>query len=215
MWKKSFFISCLLGTFYLSSSGAVFAQTVPVPSEEMTSSFSYILKRNALIMSYAAEEAKEEGTYPESVGLAFAEKVKPGGEWDYKTKFGRKKEFIFNGRLLKGEDLGNIHFGYVARAATIPWELIATAEGAYLVWNSEELKGWADSYFDKPTDEGGRAYGVFLWDKKALPNPQDPPPPPVKPSDSPKEQQKFKTLTAQEKNEIKADIQRISKELLK
>ncbi|WIY58773.1 polymorphic toxin type 44 domain-containing protein [Bacillus arachidis] len=213
MWKKSFLISCLLVTFYLSSGGAVSAQTIP--SNEMTSSFSYILKRNALIMAYAAEEAKEEGTYPWSVGLAFAEKVKPGGEWDYKTKFGRKKQFICMGYLMKGEDLGNIHFGYVARAATIPIELIATKEGAYQIWYDEKLKGWADSYFDQPSDETGRAHGVLLWDNKLLPNPQDPPPPPVKPFESAKEQPKFKALTIKEKTEIKADIQRISKELLK
>ena len=53
---------CLLFSISLSEGGFASAQTIP--SNEMTSSFSYILKRNALIMAYAAEEAKEEGTYP-------------------------------------------------------------------------------------------------------------------------------------------------------
>ncbi|MDA2650006.1 polymorphic toxin type 44 domain-containing protein [Bacillus cereus] len=213
MWKKTLLIFCLLFSISLSEGGFASAQTIP--SNEMTSSFSYILKRNALIMAYAAEEAKEEGTYPWSVGLAFAEKVKPGGEWDYKTKFGRKKQFIYNGYLMKGEDLGNIHFGYVARAGTIPIELLADIEGAYQIWYSEELKGWADNYFDQENDEAGRAYGVILWDNKLLPNPQDPPPPPVKPFDPSAEKQKFNALTVQEKTKIKANIQRISKELSK
>jgi len=213
MWKKTLLIFCLLFSISLSEGGFASAQTIP--SNEMTSSFSYILKRNALIMAYAAEEAKEEGTYPWSVGLAFAEKVKPGGEWDYKTKLGRKKQYIFNGYLMKGEDLGNIHFGYVARAATIPIELIATAEGAALIYHGDKYKGWADSYFDQPNDEAGRAQGVMFWDNKTLPDPYGPPPPPVKPFESAKEQPKFKALTIKEKTEIKADIQRISKELLK
>ena len=77
----------------------------------------------------------------------FKKYVTDGGLWDYKARFGQKgrkntiyglvnnlrnTQFSFNGESMRGEDVGNHHFGVMALAVKIPWseEFILSEAGA-------------------------------------------------------------------------------------
>lgn len=107
------------------------------------------------------------GSYPILTGLYFAGKVKTGGAWDYKRIY-QSPSYKFNGRIMKGEDLGNMHYGFVGRGGGFSEFLLSTAAGAYQIYSGTSHIGWYRSYFDDPNDQAMIRLGFGYW-KNGLP----------------------------------------------
>lgn len=149
-----------------SSTGAVSSASA---ATNVTSSYSKKMRTNALHMAYYAyEEKKTSGSYPVGTGKEFASKVRSGGPWDYKHSY--TGTYTFNGKTsLKGEDLGNMHYGYVGRAAGFSATILKSAAGWYQIHSGTSYKGWYKSYYDDPNDQKWIKYGISLWDNNSLP----------------------------------------------
>ena len=96
----------------------------------------------------------------------FISKVTDHGEWDIKNsteKYSYKKKMIYNGVVYTGEQIGNIHFGYVGRAVFKSWFLHF---GAGL---NQLKKGFKEEniayFFDEPDDYEMIEYGIRLYEE--------------------------------------------------
>ncbi|MGG3157638.1 polymorphic toxin type 44 domain-containing protein [Priestia megaterium] len=147
-----------------SSTGAISSASA---ATNVTSSYSSKMRSNALHMAYYAYEEKKRGTYPVGTGKEFASKVKSGGPWDYKKVY--KGSYTFNGKSARGEDLGNMHYGYVGRASGFSSSILKTAAGAYQIKSDTAKLKWYRSYFDDPKDQTWIKYGISLWNNNSLP----------------------------------------------
>ena len=95
-------------------------------------------------------------------GLFFAGKVKTGGDWDLKnTKYAGEQYYIYNGTVYSGEDIGNIHYGYVGSAVFGP-EILHICAGGYQVYSGSRLEYWM-TLFDEPRDYDMVEYGIQLY----------------------------------------------------
>ncbi|OEI75434.1 hypothetical protein BG616_15030 [Bacillus subtilis] len=133
-------------------------------TKNITTDFSTKIKQNAIKIAYYA---MNDSTYPIGTGREFASKVKTGGPWDYKLKYGPKKKYIFDTKggcyNPTGEDLGNIHYGYVGRAAGFSDSFLRTAAGAYQIYSGTSKVKWYKSYFDDPKDQKMIDLGLRLY----------------------------------------------------
>ncbi|AXF40074.1 polymorphic domain RNase protein [Paenibacillus phage Norbert] len=156
MKKKSvaLLVSMLM---FLSLVSSAFA--TPVRDQDVTTSFMKQMRKNLAVLAYYCLNADNIA----ECGFFFADKVKSGGPWDYKRSFGYGP-YIFNNLNARGEDLGNMHYGYVGRAAFPSW-MLRTAAGAYQIYSGTSHIGWYDSYFDDPTDQWWINYGIDLLDR--------------------------------------------------
>lgn len=87
-------------------------------------------------------------------GQYFAERVKTGGDWDYKSYLGTKTLYYVEdlNRNMTGEDIGNFHYGYVGRSVFSATTLKSSA-GMYQIYSgTSNIKYW-DSFFDDPKDQ--------------------------------------------------------------
>ncbi|SDJ14832.1 polymorphic toxin type 44 domain-containing protein [Alteribacillus bidgolensis] len=135
---------------------------------DITSSFSQTTLENAAVIAYYAYNEKEYGsTYPLGTGEFFAEKVRSGGDWDYKRTY--LGSFTFDGKTVDGEYLGNMHYGYTGRAAGFSSALLRTAAGAYQIYSGTSYLGWYKSYFDDPDDQEAINDGISYWNLNTLP----------------------------------------------
>ncbi|KIQ77404.1 MULTISPECIES: polymorphic toxin type 44 domain-containing protein [unclassified Bacillus (in: firmicutes)] len=159
-------IAIAMATTIFSSS----ALAATPDTNDITDHFSFILKRNAIIVNYAVEEDKRLGTYPKGVGAFIAEKQQSDyGEWYYGNKlFGGKDGFIFNGQNVKNMELANIHYGYIGRAAGFAKSQLINNERASQISPSPE--NWAFNYFSVLGLKGiyWITYGANLYDNKNL-----------------------------------------------
>ncbi|NMF01012.1 hypothetical protein HF838_22625 [Aneurinibacillus aneurinilyticus] len=175
----------------------------------ITSSFSKTLRKNAAYMAYYAMNEQKQGTYPIATGKEFATQVKTGGPWDYKLSFGPAKKYVYNGYAMRGEDLGNVHYGFVGRAAGFQTFLLRSAAGAYQICSLTSHKDWASSYFDDPIDQLYINFGIDMWDNNTIPNS-------LSADSSQHDTQLFNLLTDSEKKEIeekvKEDVAKIKEE---
>ncbi|WP_179861559.1 polymorphic toxin type 44 domain-containing protein [Bacillus toyonensis] len=223
MKKKGLLVTSLAATMLLSFNSATFAEVENQNSDNssiiarnqasnytnITSSFSYTMKRNALEMAYAAQEDRNLGSYPAGVGLKFVQHVKSGSDWDYKRQFGYGY-YNFNGRVLAAEDIGNMHYGYVGRAAGFTRSLLSTAAGAYQIYSGTSNFAWADSYYDDPNDQAWISYGMDLWDNRSLAKSFARS---TTPNTDALYQEAVRTLTSEEKNRIKEEMKEYSKQV--
>lgn len=92
--------------------------------------------------------------------VEFASKVAEGQPWDYKRAIGWNKyrTCTINGkqRILKGEDIGNIHYGYVGTSRGFSTTTLCKAGGLVQVITSKggSLKQFTyKSYYDDPNDQ--------------------------------------------------------------
>ncbi|PDX93064.1 hypothetical protein COM78_20725 [Bacillus thuringiensis] len=150
-------------------SSSVFAGTIP--PNDLTTTFSYTLKRNALLISYQCEEDKKYGSYPSNTYSFFVNRHLDGGEWDYKSVYGSKNTYIFDNRAMTGEDLGNMHFGYIGRALGLTTTQLLSHEEMNKIWSSQFVKDWSKGYFDEVKDRIWIMKGAQMWDNKTLPKP--------------------------------------------
>ncbi|MGW5955891.1 polymorphic toxin type 44 domain-containing protein [Bacillus mycoides] len=139
-------------------------------TNDITDHFSYILKRNAIIVSYAVEDDKKLGTYPKGIGAFIAEKQQSNmGEWYYGNKlYGGTDGFIFNGKSVKNVELANVHYGYIGRAAGFTKSQLITNERSNQI--SPLPENWAFNYFSIAGLKGVYwiTYGASLYDNKNL-----------------------------------------------
>lgn len=99
--------------------------------------------------------------------LDFYNKVKSGGDWDYKLKDRDRTKY---------EDFGNYHFGVVGRAAGFSAETLKRAAGAYQIYSgtSPEGSGWpfgdppyGDDFIDSAwIDQGTKDFDNGYWERK-------------------------------------------------
>ncbi|WP_110930748.1 polymorphic toxin type 44 domain-containing protein [Paenibacillus bouchesdurhonensis] len=197
----------LLLVFSISSQ--VFAEIRPLaePIDDMTYDFSKHMRDNAAYIAYFAyTEQRDFGTYPFGTGFEFAEHVKPGGDWDYKTTYGYSAKYKFNGLVTTGEDFGNIHYAYVGRAAGFSELLLKSAAGAVQIYAGTSQLKWYATFFDDPTDQAAIQRGFNYWTNKNLPNPYT-----FRLTDETKAL--IDTLTDQEKQEIRKRVQAVSEKI--
>lgn len=121
---------------------------------DITESFNDTLRKNALFFAYYSTDVVTAGEF-------FASQVKSGGPWDYKLTYGTTKKYKFNGRILTGEDLGNIHYGFVGNMVFSTTILLPTA-GAVQIYSGTAHLNWYKSYFDDPNDQAQIKYGIQL-----------------------------------------------------
>lgn len=149
-----------------TAEGTVGAYGTVNPGGNVTSSFSSIMLDNAArVYQYKITDK----TYPIGTGLYFAKKVKSRGPWDYKHAYGATDRYIFGGRSMRGEDLGNMHYGYVGRFAGFSATLLKSTAGAVQIYSGTSQGKWYGSYFDDPSDQTSIVRGISYYDNKNLP----------------------------------------------
>jgi hypothetical protein len=125
---------------------------------EYNSYLPYFPKTTAASMAY------------QGASIYFASMVHGGGEWDFKTVIGWDSTKICyisscygypGGRyyVLRGEDIGNIHFGYVGSTLFSPATLLTAAGFVQILSGTSELS-WYNSYFDDPNDQAAIQRGI-------------------------------------------------------
>lgn len=102
-----------------------------------------------------------------TAGKYFAERVKSGGIWDYKSFMGTKTRYyiIDMDVTMTGETIGNFHYGYVGRAVFEPATL-KSAAGMYQIISGTSSLGYWDSYFDDPSDQSDIDWGIRIYEKE-------------------------------------------------
>ena len=95
----------------------------------------------------------------------FVNKVRPYGKWDIKRyDYKYNDHFIYNGEVYSGEDLGNIHFGFVGSTMYSPWFLHFGA-GVVQILVGTKWKYWK-TLFDEPRDSDMIDYGIELYENR-------------------------------------------------
>lgn len=138
---------------------------VPPTNEDVTTSFSSTMKKNAATM---AQYSLNDRTYPLGAGMYFAGNVKSGGIWDYKRAYGTTVTYVFDKIYTTGEDLGNMHYGFVGRAGGFSSTLLKSAAGAYQIYSGTYHVNWYKTYFDDPKDQAAISRGISYWDNQSL-----------------------------------------------
>ena len=93
-------------------------------------------------------------------------KVKDGGDWDIKRtnewKFEEGKTYIYQGRVLRMDDPGNIHFGYVGAVVFVE-EAVCIGAGLNNISKFGFTTGNFKSYYDDPQDQEMMRWGHRLY----------------------------------------------------
>ena len=133
--------------------------SIPEPIEDITESFRETLRNNANIVM---ETTRNEGIVESS--KQFYYKVRNKGEWDLKQFPEYKGPFMFNDRVVEGQDLGNINFGYTGSALGLSSDiLLAGAGAAQIVAGTSNLTSILVSNGDDLRDQMYIGYGIKLY----------------------------------------------------
>lgn len=93
----------------------------------------------------------------------FALNVRPNGKWDYKVDIGwdQYRTVVIAGKryYIDGEDIGNIHYGYVGRYL-FDSETLQYAAGVIQRLQGRAKPSWIDSYYDDPKDNAAIRRGI-------------------------------------------------------
>jgi RHS repeat-associated protein len=101
----------------------------------------------------------------------FMERVSTGGEWDFKSQkgtiyeSGKFKFYLFKDQLVRYDAPGNIHYGYVGKAAIWSWDkLLFQSAGAVQTYKKPE---WniPPYYGDDPVDYEYIKLGIDLYNE--------------------------------------------------
>lgn len=143
------------------------------------------MKKNAKwLYNYAVEQKTKNSKYLQhkkqrvitlkgtmNILSKFVEKVRSGGEWDLKAKKKWKPKtygatsFTYETKKLQGEDVGNLHFGYVGAVLFGKTALCAGA-GLYQIYSGTSNLKYFTSYFDDPRDTKHIKLGYEIWKEK-------------------------------------------------
>ncbi len=112
------------------------------------------------------QEYKDEHSLLETV-VFFIDKVKPGGEWDFKSQeswnLNASKTYKYNNVTLRYDDIGNIHYGYVGRVLFSEENLLKAGGFVQICTKSSKIKYYKTN-FDDPRDQWAISLGSALWD---------------------------------------------------
>lgn len=100
----------------------------------------------------------------------FANLVKPGGVYDIKQNEEWSGKIVsYNGMILEDQDVGNIHYGYIGRAAGFSEEELLLGAGfAQLIGGNPDLKFCLVSACDDPRDTYFVQLGMAIYDAEHL-----------------------------------------------
>lgn len=89
-----------------------------------------------------------------TAGVFFAEKVKTGGDWDYKSYLGTHTVYYVEDlhNNMTGEAIGNFHYGYVG-SEIYNENVLKLAAGFYQFVSGTSQREFWKSYFDDPRDQ--------------------------------------------------------------
>ncbi|MDD9150920.1 polymorphic toxin type 44 domain-containing protein [Sporolactobacillus sp. CQH2019] len=131
---------------------------------DYTNRFRSILHSNANQMSYYVVGGYFLAGMRGTGDLIFAENERQGGKWDYKRKYGYYDKYRFRGKIITGDDFGNIHYGYVGKAAGFSDRTLETYGGIVQVIGNKRInKAWYRTYYDEPKDNTMIRYGIWLY----------------------------------------------------
>lgn len=102
-----------------------------------------------------------------TAGIYFAERVKSGGAWDYKSYMGTSTLYYMEDLKVNmdGETIGNFHYGYVGRAVW-PASILKSAAGMYQIISGTSTWGYWDSFFDDPADQEDIEWGISVYESE-------------------------------------------------
>jgi len=135
--------------------------------------------RNTALVSYMFTSYKNLG-YSEALawldaGWFFAQKVRSGGEWDYKRTLGTKTSYSCNLKTYyatyTGESIGNMHYGTVGSYLFKPG-VLKSAAGLYQIYSKTAKLSWYKTYFDDPKDQADIQRGINLHSTFKFPSVQ-------------------------------------------
>lgn len=143
-----------------------------VTDPQMSSSHTKV--RSASILTEAKHHAKQlKSVYDNAIfsqkmataGLYFAERVRTGGIWDYKSYMGAKTIYYMEDlhTTMTGEDIGNFHYGYVGRAVFPPL-VLKSAAGMYQVISGTSTMDYFGTFFDDPADQAAIEKGISKYE---------------------------------------------------
>jgi len=141
--------------------------------------FDYYQKslQNTVLLSYTFTSYVNIG-YAEPIawydtGLFFVNKVKTGGDWDYKTTMGKNTVYYCNMKnyygSYTGEQIGNMHYGTVGSYLFTP-TILKAAAGIYQIHSGTWQLSWLSTYFDDPSDQASIQLGINLHSEFRFPN---------------------------------------------
>ncbi len=101
-----------------------------------------------------------------NTSIYFASKVREGGDWDYKRDLGWNTYYntYIDGSYynLPGEDIGNIHFGYVGKTMFADF-ILKSAAGFVQILSGTSNISYYDSYWDDPNDQQAIQRGIDYY----------------------------------------------------
>ncbi len=126
-------------------------------------------KLDTAMVDHAIELKEYVNTYsPIAAAVHFAKKVKGGGEWDLKSQgdwdLNPEQQYRYKNLLLRYDDVGNIHYGYVGRVLFNQNTLLLAGGVVQIVSKTSDLSYYA-SNFDDPRDQWAISVGAILWDR--------------------------------------------------
>ena len=96
------------------------------------------------------------------VYLDFALMVRPGGQYDLKSKseWQGKEHFIYNEEIIWYDDPGNILYGYLGKAMGFEDLILLSAAGAVQISTGTSSWDYVTSFFDDPRDQESIKKGI-------------------------------------------------------
>ena len=143
-------------------------------SKSITSKLYNVMRNNAKkFAEYIKQQVDRNGMVKGLINAFkfFYNKVKTRGEWDLKNrpewKLNKGDCFIFNGKTLRSDDPGNIHFGYVG-AVMFPEKILRVGAGVYQIYSGTSRFNYFWTFFDDPRDSSMISYGYDLYMRDTL-----------------------------------------------
>ena len=140
-------------------------ETVPEETDpnvvDLTEKLDKLMHKNAATMR---KVLKQRGWY--YAAIYFYAKVKDGGDWDIKLqkewKFEKGVTYTYQGKVLRWDDPGNIHFGYVG-AVVFTEEAVCLGAGLNQITKFGFSFGDFSTYYDDPRDQEMMRWGHRLY----------------------------------------------------
>lgn len=146
-------------------------QGVNVSSQETVSTSPQVVDLTYKLNVFMWENAAYLESYLEDLGyikaaLFYHAMVTDGGQWDIKRteewRFEPGKTYVYQGRVLRMDDPGNIHFGYLG-AILFPEEFVCFGAGMNNLLKFGFDQGDLASYYDDPQDQEMMRWGYRMY----------------------------------------------------
>ena len=133
---------------------------------DITAKLNVLMIRNAEIL----EDYLEEHGYV-NAALFYHNMVTDAGDWDIKRtpmwQFESGKTYIYQGKVMRMDDPGNIHFGYLG-AILFPEEFVCFGAGMNNLLKFGFDQGDLESYYDDPQDQEMMRWGYRMYKTQEL-----------------------------------------------